>query len=88
MMYFSRTFTLLLRRMEATLTKSSLLRESFNKLAPKSKFLVSNNDAILTYWPVKNIFSRFHNLDSATFELLNCLDRISLMSYKKSLNDK
>ena len=30
----------------------------------------------------------FYKRDSATFKLLNCLDRISLMRYQKHLNDK
>ena len=30
----------------------------------------------------------FYKRDSATFKRLNCLDRISLMSYKKHLNEK
>ena len=35
MIYFIRTFTLLLRRMESVLTRSSLLRKSSVKFAPK-----------------------------------------------------
>ena len=49
MMYFSRTFTLLLRRKETILTKSSLLCESSLIFAPENKSFASNNEAILTY---------------------------------------
>ena len=87
-MYFSRTFTLLLRRKETILTKSSLLCESSDKFAHKCKSLPSNNEAILTYLPLKSIFFTFYEHDYATFKLLNCLDGISLMRYKKHLNDK
>ena len=45
--YFSCTFTSLLRRKEAILTKSSLLSESSDKFALKCKLLASNNEAIL-----------------------------------------
>ena len=48
-MNFSCTFTSFLRRKEAILTLSSLPCESHDKFAPKSKFLASNNEAILTY---------------------------------------
>ena len=48
MMYFSRTFTLLLRRKETILTKSSLI------FAPENKSFASNNEAILTYKPFIN----------------------------------
>ena len=88
MMYFSRTFTLFLRRKETILTKSSLLCENSVKFAPKYKSLASNNEAILTYWPLKNTFFTFYKRDFATFKLLNCLDRISLMSSMKHLNGK
>ena len=84
--YFRCTFTMLLQRKEAIL--SLLLCESLDKFAPKGKFLASNNEAILTYWPLKNTFFTFYKRDSAIFKLLNWLDRISLMSYKKDLNDK
>ena len=49
MMYFSSTFLLLLQCKEAILTKSSLLCESSDKLAPKGKILALNNEAKLTY---------------------------------------
>ena len=49
MMYFSRTFALLLRRKEKILTQSSLLCESSVKFAPNSKSLASDNEVILTY---------------------------------------
>ena len=48
-MYFSCTFTLLLRRKEAVLTQFSLLCESSDKFTPKCRFLASNNETILTY---------------------------------------
>ena len=85
---FSSAFTLLLPRKEAILTKSSLICESSDKKAPTCKFLVLNTEVILTYLPVKNIFFTFYKRDSATFKLLNYSDRISLISYKKHLNDK
>ena len=87
-MYFSCTFTSLSRRKEEILTQSPLLCESFEKFPPKCKLLASNNEAILTYWPLKDTFFTFYKCDSAIFKFLNCLDRISLMSYKKYLNDK
>ena len=85
---FSRAFTLLLPRKETILTKSSLICESSDKKAPTCKFLVLNTEVILTYLPVKNIFFTLYKRDSATFKLLNYLDRMSLISYKKHLNDK
>ena len=56
-------------------------------LPPSIKGLISDNLAILTYWIFKDTFFTFYKRDSATFNLLNCLDRKSLMSYKKDLND-
>ena len=38
-----------LSRKYATLTKSLPLLKNFNQYAPKSKFLLSNVEAILTY---------------------------------------
>ena len=75
-MYFSCTFASLLRRKEAVLSQSSLLRESYDKFAPKCKFLTSSSEAILIYRPLKNTFLSFYKRDSATFKLLNCLVRI------------
>ena len=74
--------------MEPILIKSSLLSESSNKFAPKYKFLTSNNEAILAYWPFKNTLFTFYKRDSATLKLLNCLSQILLMAYKKHLNNK
>ena len=68
-----------LRRKEAILTQSSLLCESSDKFAPKREHLSSNNEAILTCWPLQNIFFTFYRRDSSNFKLLNCLDRISFM---------
>ena len=87
-MYFSRTFTFLLRCKETILTKSSLLCERSVKFPPKCKFLALNNKAILTYSPLKNTFFTFYKRDYATFKHLNCLDRISLTSYKKHFHDR
>ena len=87
-MYFSLTFTRLLRRQETNFTKFSPLGETSVKFAPKCKSLASNNEAILTYWSLKNTFFTFCKRYSATFKLLNCLNRIFLMSCKKHLNDK
>ena len=87
-MYFSCTFTSILRRKEAILTQSSLLCESLDKFSTKCKFLASNNDAILSYWPLNNTFFTFYILGSAIFKLLSCLEQIFLISYKKHLNDK
>ena len=56
-------------------------------LPPGIKGLISDNLAILTYWTFKDTFFTFYKRDTATFNLLNCLDRKSLMSYKKDLND-
>ena len=83
--YFSCAITLLLRRKE---TKSLPLCKSSVKFAAKLKSLTSNNQASPTYWPLKNTFFTLYKRDSPTFELLNCLDRISLMSYKKHLKYK
>ena len=69
MMYFSRTFTLLLRRKETTLNNSSLLCERSVQFAPERKFVASNNEAILTFWPLKNTLFKFYKRDSATLEL-------------------
>ena len=87
-MYFSCNFTSLLQRKKAIFTQSSPLCESFDKFEVKYKFLALNNGATLTYCPLKNIFFTFYKRDSSIFKLLNRLDRISLMSYKKHLNDK
>ena len=89
MICFSHTFTLLLRRKETVLTKSSLPCKSSLKFKT-CKSLASNNEATLTYWPLKKPLKRitFYKRDSATFKLLNCLDRMFLMSYEKELNDK
>ena len=54
MVYF--TFTLFLQWKEAILTKSSLLCENYDKFGPGCKFLASNNEATLIYWPIKNTF--------------------------------
>ena len=88
MMNFSRTFTVLLWRKEEILTKFSLLCKSSDKFVPKWKLLASNNEAILTYWTLNNTIFTFHKGDFPTFKLLNYLDRIYLMSYKKYLNGK
>ena len=48
-MFFKRTIIWILWYKEAILTKSSQLNENSNKLAPKCKFLASNNEAILIY---------------------------------------
>ena len=42
----------------------------------------------MTYWPLKNTFPKFYKRGSATFKLINCLDRISLIGHKKQLNGK
>ena len=68
-MYFSCNFTLLLRRKEAILTTSMLQCKSSNKFAPKGKYLASNNEVILTHWPLKNIFFTFCKRGSAIFKL-------------------
>ena len=60
------------------------LCESTDKFALKSKLSVSNNDAILTYWLVKNSIFTFYKRSSSTFKLLNCLNEMSLMSYKNT----
>ena len=70
-MYFSFIFIWLLQYMEATLTKSSPLWESSNNSAPKCKYLVSNVEARLTYWPLNDTFLTFNECDSPTFKLLN-----------------
>ena len=49
MVYFIRTFALLLPRKETIFTKSSRLCENSVKFALKCKSLASNNEAILTY---------------------------------------
>ena len=38
--------------------------------------------------PLKNTFFIFYKSNSAAFKVLYCLDRISLMTYKKHLSDK
>ena len=48
-MYFSCTFTSLLRHKTAILTQSLLLCKSSDKFSPRCKFLASKNEAILTY---------------------------------------
>ena len=80
--YFSCAITLLLRCKE---TKSSPLCKSSVKFVAKPKSLTSNNQASPTYWPLKTTFFTLYKRDSPTFKLLNCLDRISLMSYQKHL---
>ena len=52
---------------------------TFN-LRPVSMGLASNNEAILTYWTLRNTFFTFYNCDSATFKLLNYSDRMSLIN--------
>ena len=47
-MYFSCTFTWLLRGKKAILIKCSQICESLNTFAPNYKFLASINEAILT----------------------------------------
>ena len=69
--------------MEGILTNQMpILCESTDKFVSNYKLAVSNNEAILTYWPVKNTFFMFYRLESATFKLLNHLNQISLLSYK------
>ena len=58
-MYFTYTFTWLLRRKEVILTQSSLPCESSDKFAPNFKIVASNNEVIVTDWPLKNTFSSF-----------------------------
>ena len=48
-MYFTYTFTWLLRRKEVILTQSSLPCESSDKFAPNFKIVASNNEVIVTY---------------------------------------
>ena len=69
---FSRIFSWLLRRRKAILIKSSLLCKCSNKFAPKYKFFASNNEAILTYRPLKNTFFTFYKRYSAIFKFLDC----------------
>ena len=57
------------------------------QFASNDKFLALNNEAILTYWSLKNTVFTFSKCDSATFTLLNCLGRISLRSYKIRLKN-
>ena len=45
MCFIGRIFTLLLQRTEVILTKHLLLCESSDRLVPKCKFLISNNEA-------------------------------------------
>ena len=61
---YSCTLTWLGQRIQAILTKFSLLCESSNKFAPKWKALASNNEAIMTYWTLKNTFFTFHKPNS------------------------
>ena len=57
------------------------------QFASNDKFVALNNEAILTYWSLKNTAFTFSICDSATFTLLNCLGRISLRSYKIRLKN-
>ena len=68
-MYSSYIFAWLLQPVEEVLFKSPLLCKTPNKSASKRKFLISNDEAILTYWPLKNTFFIFYKRDSATFKL-------------------
>ena len=86
--YFSRIFIWLLRCTEPTVSKSSLLFESFNKFTYKCKFPVLITRALPTYWLEKNAFFVFYKRDAATYRLLNCLGETSKMSYKKHFSDK
>ena len=80
MMYFSRTSTFF--------SDVRKLCESSVKFSARWKYLASNSEAIMTYWPLKNTFPKFYKRGSATFKLINCLDRISLIGHKKQLNGK
>ena len=68
-MYFSLMFTWLFLRIESTLTKFSLLCK-ISKCVRKYRVLVLDDEAILTYRPLKNTFITFYEHDSATYELL------------------
>ena len=70
--YFSYIFAWLLQQMEVTLAKSLLLCKSSGKSTSRCKFLVSNGEAILTYWFSKNMFFTFFKLDCAIFKSLKC----------------
>lgn len=71
-MYFRFIFTELSQRMEeSSPTKSPVLYEITDKFASNYKLAVSNNEAILTYWHVKNAFFMFYRREAATFKFFN-----------------